>query len=195
MISRLNEEYARLTKAVVPSVVSIDTAGGDIVGLHLPKYTVSLEDKTPYSLMRKLNGFSSPTIIRGLALAANAELLDSPSMESNDPIDLEVNDAGLARFKKLLSSLVSELEYIDDPERVKPQKKKMKQNDWYATQLFREGATAPQSGFQDRARLGNMLTEWSQKGKIDFVTNFKFIRKETHEFFDFCNSLTPAAPP
>jgi YidC/Oxa1 family membrane protein insertase len=38
--------------------VSIDTAGGDIVGLHLPKYTVSLEDKTPYSLMRKLNGFS-----------------------------------------------------------------------------------------------------------------------------------------
>lgn len=27
MISRLNEEYARLTKAVVPSVVSIDTAG------------------------------------------------------------------------------------------------------------------------------------------------------------------------
>ena len=45
----------------------------------------------------------------------------------------------------------------------------MKQNDWYATQLFREGATAPQSGFQDRARLGNMLADWSQKGKIDFA--------------------------
>ena len=27
MISRLNQEYARLTQAVVPSVVSIDTAG------------------------------------------------------------------------------------------------------------------------------------------------------------------------
>jgi len=118
---------------------------------------------------RKLNGFSSPTIIRGLALAANAELLDSPSMESNDPIDLEVNDAGLSRFKKLLSSLVSELEYMDDPARTKPQKKRMKQGEWYATQLFREGATAPQSGFQDRARLGTMLTEWSQTGKIDFA--------------------------
>ena len=45
----------------------------------------------------------------------------------------------------------------------------MKQNDWYATQLFREGATAPQSGFQDRARLGNMLTDWSEKGKVDFA--------------------------
>jgi hypothetical protein len=118
---------------------------------------------------RKLNGFSSPTIIRGLALAANAELIGSPSLESGEPIDLEVNDAGLSRFKKLLSNLVSELEYIDDPARTKPQKKRMKQGDWYATQLFREGATAPQSGFQDRARLGNMLTEWSQKGKIDFA--------------------------
>jgi hypothetical protein len=118
---------------------------------------------------RKLNGFSSPTIIRGLALAANAELLGSPSMESTDPIDLEVNDAGLSRFNKLLSSLVNELEYMDDPARTKPQKKRMKQGEWYATQLFREGATAPQSGFQDRARLGTMLTEWSQKGKIDFA--------------------------
>jgi len=90
-------------------------------------------------------------------------------LESDEPINLEINDAGLSRFKKLLSNLVSELEYIDDPERVKPQKKKMKQNDWYATQLFREGATAPQSGFQDRARLGNMLADWSQKGKIDFA--------------------------
>ena len=118
---------------------------------------------------RKLNGFSSPTIIRGLAFAANAELLGSPSLESDGPINLEINDVGLSRFKKLLSNLVNELEYIDDPERIKPQKKKMKQNDWYATQLFREGATAPQSGFQDRARLGNMLTAWSEKGKIDFA--------------------------
>ena len=69
----------------------------------------------------------------------------------------------------ILSSLVSELEYMDDPARTKPQKKRMKQGEWYATQLFREGATAPQSGFQDRARLGNMLTEWSEKGKIDFA--------------------------
>ncbi len=38
--------------------VTIDTAGGDIVGLQLPKYTVSLEDKTPYSLMRKVGSFS-----------------------------------------------------------------------------------------------------------------------------------------
>jgi hypothetical protein len=58
---------------------------------------------------------------------------------------------------------------MDDPDRTKPQKKRMKQGEWYATQLFRAGATAPQSGFQDRVRLGNMLTEWSQKGKIDFA--------------------------
>ena len=38
--------------------VSIDTKGGNIVGLDLPKYTVSLEDKTPYQLMRQREGFS-----------------------------------------------------------------------------------------------------------------------------------------
>lgn len=38
--------------------VSIDTKGGDIVGWELPKYTVSLEDKSPYRLMRQLDGFS-----------------------------------------------------------------------------------------------------------------------------------------
>ena len=38
--------------------VSIDTKGGNIVGLDLPKYTVSLEDKTPYQMMRKREGFS-----------------------------------------------------------------------------------------------------------------------------------------
>ena len=38
--------------------VKIDTRGGDIVGLTLPKYTLSLEDSTPYPLMRQLNGFN-----------------------------------------------------------------------------------------------------------------------------------------
>lgn len=38
--------------------VSIDTKGGNIVGLDLPKYTVSLEDKTPYQLMRQREAFS-----------------------------------------------------------------------------------------------------------------------------------------
>ena len=133
-------------------------------------YFKQLESETLLGAeFRKLNGFSSPTIIRGLALAANAELLGSPSLESDGTIDLEINDAGLSRFKKLLSNLVSELEYMDDPDRTKPQKKRMKQGEWYATQLFREGATAPQSGFQDRVRLGNMFTEWSEKGKIDFA--------------------------
>lgn len=37
--------------------VKIDTRGGDIVGLELPKFTLSLDDKTPYPLMRQLNGF------------------------------------------------------------------------------------------------------------------------------------------
>ena len=80
-----------------------------------------------------------------------------------------VDKDGLSRFKKLLNNLESELEYIDDPKRTKPQKKKMKQDNWYATQLFRDGATAPQSGFQDRSRLGNMLIDWSEKGKVDFT--------------------------
>ena len=38
--------------------VKIDTRGGDIVGLTLPKYTLSLEDSTPYPLMRQINGFN-----------------------------------------------------------------------------------------------------------------------------------------
>lgn len=38
--------------------VKIDTRGGDIVSLVLPKYTLSLEDNTPYPLMRQLNGFN-----------------------------------------------------------------------------------------------------------------------------------------
>ena len=118
---------------------------------------------------RQLSGFSSPTIIRGLALAANKELLGEPSFESLEPVDLMVDKDGLSRFKKLLNNLESELEYIDDPKRTKPQKKKMKQDNWYATQLFRDGATAPQSGFQDRSRLGNMLIDWSKKGKVDFT--------------------------
>jgi len=153
----------------VDEIVDIANAFFDALVESVP-YFAQLNSATLQGAdFRKLNGFSSPTIIRGLALAANAELLGSPSMESTDPIDLEINDAGLARFKKLLSSLVSELEYMDDPARTKPQKKKMKQDEWYATQLFRAGATAPQSGFQDRARLGNMLIEWSQKGNIDFT--------------------------
>lgn len=125
------------------------------------------------SEFRKLNGFSSPTIIRGLALAANSELLGSPfeayPYEAGEFKGLIVDHAGLDRFKNLLASLTPELEYEDDPTRVKPQKKRMKQASWYATQLFREGATAPQSGFQDRARLGEMLRTWSSNGKIDFA--------------------------
>lgn len=120
---------------------------------------------------RQLTGFSSPTIIRGLALAANQELVKAPSFESADSVDLIIDENGLSRFKKLLVNLEPELEYIDDPKRTKPQKKKMKQDNWYASQLFRDGATAPQSGFQDRSRLGAMLIAWSEKGKIDF-TNF-----------------------
>jgi len=124
------------------------------------------------SEFRKLNGFSSPTIIRGLALAANSELLGSP-FETEEFKGLNLDQAGLDRFKKLLASLTFELEYEDDPTRTKPQKKRMKQANWYATQLFREGATAPQSGFQDRARLGEMFRKWSSDGKIDFADFMK----------------------
>mgnify|MGYP006271569337 CR=1 FL=1 len=124
------------------------------------------------SEFRKINGFSSPTIIRGLALAANSELLGAP-FESDEFKGLVLDQAGVDRFKKLLTSLTSELEYEDDPTRIKPQKKRMKQANWYATQLFREGATAPQSGFQDRARLGEMFRKWSSDGKIDFADYMK----------------------
>lgn len=37
--------------------VTINTQGGDIVGLSLPKFSVSLEDKNPYQMMRQINGF------------------------------------------------------------------------------------------------------------------------------------------
>lgn len=161
------ENLDKLTS--VDQIVEIANAFFDALVESVPYFEQLNSATLQGAEFRKLNGFSSPTIMRGLALAANEELLGSPSLESEESIDLEINNAGLSRFKKLLSNLVSELEYMDDPERTKPQKKKMKQDEWYATQLFRSGATAPQSGFQDRARLGTMLTEWSQKGKIDFA--------------------------
>jgi len=37
--------------------VKINTQGGDIVGVELPAFTVSQEDKSAYQLMRQLNGF------------------------------------------------------------------------------------------------------------------------------------------
>ena len=38
--------------------VVIDTKGGNIVGLDLPKFTVSLDDKTPHKMMRQTEGFT-----------------------------------------------------------------------------------------------------------------------------------------
>lgn len=38
--------------------IVIDTKGGNIVGLDLPKFTVSLDDKTPHKMMRQVEGYA-----------------------------------------------------------------------------------------------------------------------------------------
>ncbi len=62
-LSASNSQPAEQAAAKVVEVttdvlsVKIDTRGGDIIGLTLPKFTMSLSDSTPYPLMRQLNGF------------------------------------------------------------------------------------------------------------------------------------------
>jgi hypothetical protein len=100
-------------------------------------------------------------MIRALSSAFYEIVLGSPVMDPNTfKTDMQINTNGLDKFKKLLRLLTPEMEYVyrDNSRRVK--------QGWYNTTLFRDDAAAPQSGFQDRKKMVELLVRWAESGTI-----------------------------
>lgn len=105
--------------------------------------------------------YSSPTMIRALSSAFYEIVLGAPVMDPKTfKTDIQINTNGLDKFKKLLRSLTPEMDYVykNNNRRVK--------SGWYETTLFRGGAAAPQSGFQDRKKMVGLLVNWADSGRV-----------------------------
>lgn len=113
---------------------------------------------------RKESLYASPTMLRALAGAYHALVLRDNSKERDRNLSaLNHNADGYVKFANLLKNLnpFMELRVYDkktDEIDIHPK--------WRATTLFRESGLAPQSGFQDLAKLVDLLSEWGDKGEV-----------------------------
>jgi len=133
----------------------------DALVTEIPDFKRLVTESITGREFRETSLYSSPTMIRALSSAFYEIVLGSPVMDPNTfKTDMQINTNGLDKFKKLLRLLTPEMEYVyrDNSRRVK--------QGWYNTTLFRDDAAAPQSGFQDRKKMVELLVRWAESGTI-----------------------------
>jgi hypothetical protein len=113
---------------------------------------------------RKESLYGSPTMLRALAGAYHSLVLkDDTKVKAKSGFEIKHNSTGYKQFTELLSNLN---QFMD----LKVYEQNIGEIDihpkWRATTLFRESGLAPQSGFQDLAKLVELLTDWGKLGKV-----------------------------
>jgi hypothetical protein len=103
-------------------------------------------------------------MLRALAGAYHSLVLkDDTKIKAKSGFEIKHNSTGYKQFTELLSNLN---QFMD----LKVHDQKIGEIDihpkWRATTLFRESGLAPQSGFQDLAKLVELLTDWGKLGKV-----------------------------
>ena len=133
----------------------------DVLVAEIPDFKKLVTENITGREFRDISLYSSPTMIRALSSAFYEIVLGSPVMDANTfKTDMQINTNGLDKFKKLLRLLTPEMEFVyrDNNRRVK--------QGWYKTTLFRDDAAAPQSGFQDRKKMVELLVKWAESGAV-----------------------------
>ena len=113
---------------------------------------------------RKESLYGSPTMLRALAGAYHSLVLkDDTKIKAKSGFEIKHNSTGYKQFTELVSNLN---QFMD----LKVYDQNIGEIDihpkWRATTLFRESGLAPQSGFQDLAKLVELLTDWGKLGKV-----------------------------
>jgi hypothetical protein len=121
---------------------------------------------------RKDSLYASPTMLRALAGAYHSLVIETKKTTKASAVaDLPHDSEGYEKFKQLLSNLneYMDLKTYNGEVDIHPK--------WRATTLFRESGLAPQSGFQDLAKLVELLTDWGKSGQVFTGSVYNSIKK------------------
>ena len=163
------KETARLERSMVDK-------SDDIVAESLKFFDALVSNVSEYEKLSKITSgytgaafrkeslYGSPTMLRALAGAYHSLVLkDESKNKAKASFDLKHNSSGYKKFIELLNNLN---QFMD----LKIHNQNLGEIDihpkWRATTLFRESGLAPQSGFQDLAKLVELLTDWGKSGKV-----------------------------
>jgi hypothetical protein len=148
----------------------------DALVLMVPEFTALAKSNSTYTgnQFRKESLYASPTTLRALAGAYHELVFKNGSnSKTANTLDLNHNREGYIKFTTLLENLnpYMSIEKYEQGGEVDIHPK------WRQTTLFRESGLAPQSGFQDLAKMVQLLTEWGVLGEVFTGETYKSIRK------------------
>lgn len=165
--SAAKKETAKMEREAVKKIEEIEAESMkffDALISAVPKYSELAQITSGYTgaKFRKESLYASPTMLRALAGAYHELVLGSPDGKRVSPLELRHNKNGFDQFTKLLSNLneFMDLKIHTSGSEIDIHPK------WRETTLFRESGLAPQSGFQDLAKLVDLLTEWGRLGDV-----------------------------
>ena len=163
------KETAKLERSMVDksdAIVAESLKFFDALVSNVPEYEKLSKITSGYTgaAFRKESLYGSPTMLRALAGAYHSLVLkDDTKNKAKTGFELKHNSTGYKQFTELLNNLN---QFMD----LKIYDQSIGEIDihpkWRATTLFRESGLAPQSGFQDLAKLVELLTDWGKLGKV-----------------------------
>jgi hypothetical protein len=165
--SAAKKETAKMEREAVKMIDAIEIESMkffDALVSTVPKYSQLAQITSGYTgaKFRKESLYASPTMLRALAGAYHELVLGAADGKRVSPLELKHNKNGFDQFTKLLNNLNEYMDlkiYASNGEiDIHPK--------WRQTTLFRESGLAPQSGFQDLAKLVDLLTEWGRLGDV-----------------------------
>jgi len=165
--SAAKKETAKMEREAVKKIDDIEAESMkffDALVSSIPKYSQLSQITSGYTggKFRKESLYASPTMLRALAGAYHELVLGSADGKKVSPLELKHNKNGFDQFVKLLKNLneYMDLKVYGSEGEIDIHPK------WRQTTLFRESGLAPQSGFQDLAKLVDLLTEWGKLGDV-----------------------------
>ena len=176
--SAYKKETAKMEREAVKKIDEIEAESMkffDALVTSIPKYSQLAQITSGYTgaKFRKESLYASPTMLRALAGTYHELVLSSADGKRVSPLELKHNKIGFEKFVQLLKNLN---DYMD-------LKAQSNEGDidihpkWRQTTLFRESGLAPQSGFQDLAKLVELLTDWGRIGDVFVGTVYGSIKK------------------
>lgn len=177
--SAAKKETARLERAMLERINSVENETikfFDALMSEVPNYADLAKINSEYTgaQFRRESLYASPTMLRALAGAYHSLVnANKKGQKTAAAADLTHDSEGYEKFKSLLRNLnefmALKVYGIDGEVDIHPK--------WRATTLFRESGLAPQSGFQDLAKLVDLLTEWGQTGRVFAGSVYDSIKK------------------
>jgi DNA-sulfur modification-associated len=175
--SAAKKETARLERAMLERIDSVENETMKFFDALVEKVSRFQELERITSgytgvQFRKDSLYASPTMLRALAGAYHSLVIETKKTTKASAVaDLPHDSEGYEKFKQLLSNLneFMDLKTYNGEVDIHPK--------WRATTLFRESGLAPQSGFQDLAKLVELLTDWGRSGQVFTGSVYNSIKK------------------